>query len=81
MPTDRFIPTTQVEYHEEVLYYLEYLGYPDIVLGFEPIDVARSIASVVNIFRNEDVSVRFVALLIFGMTMNTQVMNPSVTRH
>lgn len=72
-----------VEYQEQILNYLEYLGYPDYVTEFEPVDVARAISNAAIQFYSYNVSVRMAALTIFGLTWVHQisVINNSVTKH
>lgn len=61
-------------YMEEVMEYLEYIGYPDLTLYFDPMDVALSMARTIKIFYLDDLgSHRLAALIIYGMTWEYQV--------
>ena len=65
------------EYNEKVLDYLEYLEFDEMILEFEPADVARSIFSAASIFYMMGLSFRKCALSIYGLTMTYQIM-PSI---
>ncbi len=61
-------------YLEEVMNYLEYIGYPDLLMYFEPVEVATSMARTIKIFYLDDLgSHRLAALIIYGMTWEYQV--------
>lgn len=62
-----------INYQERVFSYLEYIGYPDLVIEFEPRDVARSISNAVKIFMKSGGSVRMCAITIFSLTMTEQI--------
>jgi len=67
-----------VKYTDDVLEYLEYLGYPEYVRTYDPEQVARSMHGAIrNLY--EIVSYRFCALTIFGATMEYQVMRKGQT--
>ena len=61
------------EYSNKVLDYLEYLNYPDMVLDFEPLDVAISNGSCIAMNYRLGISYRMCALIIFSLTMECQV--------
>lgn len=61
------------DYDDEVFDYLEYLGYPDYVLQYDPSVVARSIANAIHIFERAGLSYRNCALSIFGLTWTYQI--------
>jgi len=62
------------EYQEKVFDYLEYLGYPAYVIGFDPNDVAKSMAGAcISMFALET-SYRMCAIVIFSLTLTMQVM-------
>lgn len=65
------------EYTEQVLEYLEYIGYPEYVLEFSTQDVGRAIGGTCKTFFELDISVRLCALSIFGLTWENQVTNIS----
>jgi hypothetical protein len=58
-----------LEYDEEVLAYLEYLGFPEYVQCFESNMVAESITTTIIIFWGLSQSYRMCALSIFGLTL------------
>ena len=62
-----------VEYQEKVFDYLEYLGYPEYVLEFEPEAVAESMAKTIFLLHNL-YSFRHCALFIFGCTFEFQIL-------
>lgn len=60
-------------YAEQVLDYLDYLGYPDYVLDFDPHEVARAMHKTQMYCFNFKVSYIMCSLIIFGMTWESQV--------
>lgn len=65
---------TLQEFQEKVFDYLEYLGYPEYVVTYEPEDVARAIHKcALNMFEFGE-SYRMTALACFGATMYYQVL-------
>ncbi len=67
------------EYGIQVVEYLEYIGYSDIVLDFEPMSVAMSMGYAIKDFYIGDLSYRMAALIIYGLTMEYQVIPYSKT--
>lgn len=61
-------------YHDEVFAYLEYIGYPDYVLQYDPESIAKSVSASIHNFWSYGVSPRMAAISIFGLTMEFQVM-------
>lgn len=53
---------------EQVYDALEYIGWPDYVLEYEPLGVALSTAGAINALWRMDVTPRMAALIIFGLT-------------
>jgi len=64
-----------IEYQKQVLNYLEYLGYPEYVVTFNPNDVALSMARTCLAFYKMGNSVRMCAIVIFSLTLTMQLMN------
>lgn len=69
------IPRSQ--YTDEVLNYLEYLGYPEMVEYFDPECIARSLFPCIVMHHALDISVRICAIIIWSLTMEMQII-PSV---
>jgi hypothetical protein len=70
------------EYQEKVYDYLEYIGYPQYVIDFDPKQVAQSIYTAMRIFYVANMGYRLAACSIFGATMNFQIMHRSdITKH
>lgn len=63
-----------LDYNNQVIDYLEYIGYPEYITMFEPIDVAETLAKANAIFFRNGLSYRMAALINFGLTMTMQVM-------
>lgn len=62
-----------VEYNECIFDYLEYIGYPEYILNFDPEQVARSLSQWITIMYEFHVSYRSAALTIFGITWQYQI--------
>ena len=61
------------EYHELVFNYLEEIGYPEMILEFNEIEVAKSLAFAICMYHARGISWRMAACSIFGMTWETQI--------
>jgi hypothetical protein len=61
------------QYTEEVIEYLEYVGYPDFVTFFEPEDVAVAMNKTIALFYGFNLSPRMCALSIVGLTFHYQI--------
>jgi len=61
------------EYAENVENYLEYLGYPELVMAFNAADVARSMAAAEITFYLHGLSYRMCAITILACTMRYQI--------
>ena len=62
------------EYTDKVLDYLEYLNYPDYIVDFYPEQVSASMQRAMIVCYMLDVSFRHAALVIFGVTMEQQIL-------
>jgi len=67
-------------YSDEVFDYLEYIGYPDYVVDFEPEGVAQSLHGSITSFYLLGVSHRMAACAIFGITWEKLKFNINVNR-
>lgn len=72
--TDAELKVELNKYADQVENYLEYLGYPELVMEFEPESVARSMANAEITFWSFGLSFRICALTIFGLTMEYQIL-------
>lgn len=62
------------EYFDRVFDYLEYLEYPELVVEFNPTDVARSLARTIDASESIGLTYRMCALVIFSLTWNMQIL-------
>lgn len=69
----QFNEKEHLKFQEDVLNYLDYLGYPDWIQVFEPIAVSRAIATTTMLMYFANESVRMTALVIMGMTWRYQI--------
>lgn len=61
------------EFANATLDVLESYGYPELILGFNVEDISNSMIGTMEAFYKLNLSPRFCALTIFGMTMHYQV--------
>lgn len=61
------------EYTMKVLDKLEYINYPDIVMGYEPESVTKAIHCTIMACYESDLSSTMCACLIYGMTWTIQI--------
>lgn len=61
------------KYLNEVMDYLEYLGYDEWILPYNEVQVAHSVTDVIYTFYKSGASVRMAALCIFGITFEVQI--------
>ena len=60
-------------YMDQVFEKLVWLDYPELVLGFDIIDVAMSLEGSIHTFFTMGISPRMAAICIWALTMNEQV--------
>ena len=60
-------------YMDQVFEKLVWLDYPELVLGFDIIDVAMSLEGAIHTFFTMGISPRMAAICIWALTMNEQV--------
>lgn len=60
---------TIVEYNDKVMDYLEYLGYPDYIMTYEPEDIARTLNRTITLFYLGNISWRIAAITNFALTI------------
>lgn len=64
---------TEIEYNDKVLEYLEEIGYPDLILEWEPDSVAKTISKCIRRHYELGVSHRKCAIVIWSLTMTMKI--------
>lgn len=61
------------EYYDKVFRTLETFGYDELVNGFKPEDVAKSMAGTINNCYDSELSPMMASIIIWSLTMNMQI--------
>ncbi len=64
---------THLEYFNKVIEELESMDYPNMIVEFDTIQVARSMTNTIIIFKSLDLSYRRCAITIWALTMTEQI--------
>lgn len=60
---------TALEFFDRVHDYAEYIGVPELVIYYEPDDVAKSFGPMIGEGYKKGLSYRFIAIALFSLTM------------